>query len=78
MKHRNTIDHDLLSELEDHYNGYGNFEKIPKGEKNSRQDSKRISDKGERKIEKEKRRKAQEGKWEGYFDTDQQFEEFAW
>lgn len=79
MKHRNTIDHDLLTELEDHYNGYGSFEKIPRGEKNPRQDSKRISDKAGRKEDKEKRRKAQGGKWEGVFESvDQQFEGFAW
>ena len=73
-----NIDDRLIEELEDQYDSEDTFEEIPRAAPNKHQDSKKISDKSERKKAKEQRRKAREGKWGRLQEMVGIDDQFAW
>lgn len=56
------ITEELIESLSDQLET-GTFEKITKGLSSTRQDSKRLTDKADRKREKDKRKNRKEGNW---------------
>lgn len=57
------ITEDMLEELESKFDSEDSFEPIIKGLSNSRKDSKHLTDKSDRKREKENRKARKNGKW---------------
>ena len=58
-----NIDDRLIEELEDQYDSEDTFEEIPRAAPNKHQDTKKISDKSERKKAKAERMRKKNGKW---------------
>jgi len=57
------IDDDLLEEMFDDEDSYGTFEHIRKGNGRGRIDSKKLTDKSDRKESQRRRKERKEGKW---------------
>jgi len=72
-----NIDDRLIEELEDQYDSEDTFEEIPKGSI-GRQDTKKISDKSERKKAKAERMRKKNGKWNKLQEMVGIDDQFAW